>query len=118
MLQPARDSITGLFKKPAGSWDSGTCLIQNKPEVEKCAACETPRPKPKTSTSSATSTAKVNYSFTDKCFYCLLDDDTSGLWFIYIDGDGLGSCPSQKHGVLYEVLICPTQTPIKMDCIE
>ena len=77
MLQPAGDSFTGLFKKPAGSWECSTCLIQNKPEVEKCAACETPRPKPKTSTPSTTSTAKVNYSFTEKCFCCVF-----AWWYI------------------------------------
>ena len=47
-----------LFKKPAGAWDCGTCLIQNKPDVEKCAACENPRPKSKTTVS----TSKVRIS--------------------------------------------------------
>ena len=42
-------SLGTLFKKPAGSWECDTCMIQNKPELEKCAACETPKPKPKTS---------------------------------------------------------------------
>ncbi|KAK6327821.1 hypothetical protein J4Q44_G00034670 [Coregonus suidteri] len=30
-----------LFTKPAGSWDCDTCLVQNKPQVVKCVACET-----------------------------------------------------------------------------
>ena len=52
-------SVGSLFKKPAGSLECSTCLIQNKPEVTKCAACETPRPKPKPSAPTAVSTSKV-----------------------------------------------------------
>ncbi|NP_001082284.1 nuclear pore complex protein Nup153 [Xenopus laevis] len=33
-----------IFKKPAGMWDCDTCLVQNKAEVTKCVACETPKP--------------------------------------------------------------------------
>ena len=55
-------SVGSLFKKPTGSWECSTCLIQNKPEVEKCAACETPRPKPKTSAPTTVSTSKVHSS--------------------------------------------------------
>ncbi|XP_045074678.1 nuclear pore complex protein Nup153 [Coregonus clupeaformis] len=33
-----------LFTKPAGSWDCDTCLVQNKPQVVKCVACETAKP--------------------------------------------------------------------------
>ncbi|ELV12075.1 Nuclear pore complex protein Nup153 [Tupaia chinensis] len=32
------------FKPAAGTWDCDTCLVQNKPEVTKCVACETPKP--------------------------------------------------------------------------
>ncbi|XP_054840930.1 nuclear pore complex protein Nup153 isoform X2 [Eublepharis macularius] len=32
------------FKAAAGTWDCDTCLVQNKPEVSKCVACETPKP--------------------------------------------------------------------------
>uniref|UniRef100_A0A9L0TJ55 Nuclear pore complex protein Nup153 n=1 Tax=Equus caballus TaxID=9796 RepID=A0A9L0TJ55_HORSE len=32
------------FKAAVGTWDCDTCLVQNKPEVIKCVACETPKP--------------------------------------------------------------------------
>ncbi|XP_075777337.1 nuclear pore complex protein Nup153 isoform X2 [Pelodiscus sinensis] len=32
------------FKKPEGSWDCETCLVQNKAEATKCIACETAKP--------------------------------------------------------------------------
>ncbi|KAM8967352.1 nuclear pore complex protein Nup153 [Pelodytes ibericus] len=32
------------FKVAAGTWDCDTCFVQNKPEVTKCVACETPKP--------------------------------------------------------------------------
>jgi len=33
-----------MFKKPAGSWDCSSCMLSNKPDAEKCAACETKKP--------------------------------------------------------------------------
>ncbi|ETE69886.1 Nuclear pore complex protein [Ophiophagus hannah] len=36
------------FKKPVGSWDCETCLVQNKPDATKCIACETSKPGHKT----------------------------------------------------------------------
>ncbi|XP_050991914.1 nuclear pore complex protein Nup153 isoform X1 [Labeo rohita] len=32
------------FKPPAGSWNCGTCLLQNKSSDKKCVACLTPQP--------------------------------------------------------------------------
>ncbi|XP_034943547.1 nuclear pore complex protein Nup153 [Chelonus insularis] len=32
------------FKKPAGTWTCDTCMIQNKNDVTKCVACESPKP--------------------------------------------------------------------------
>ncbi|NXF76733.1 NU153 protein, partial [Sclerurus mexicanus] len=32
------------FKKPEGSWECEVCLVQNKPEATKCAACESAKP--------------------------------------------------------------------------
>ncbi len=40
-LQPLNDT---LFKKPAG-WECETCLVQNKPEDDKCIACTSAKPK-------------------------------------------------------------------------
>ncbi|KAM4631042.1 nuclear pore complex protein Nup153 isoform 2-T2 [Polymixia lowei] len=33
-----------MFATPAGTWECDTCLVQNKPEVVKCVACETAKP--------------------------------------------------------------------------
>ncbi|XP_023646277.2 nuclear pore complex protein Nup153 isoform X2 [Paramormyrops kingsleyae] len=33
-----------LFAPPAGSWECDTCLVQNKPDVVRCVACETAKP--------------------------------------------------------------------------
>ena len=38
-------SLGSLFKKPVGSWECDTCMVQNKAEAEKCVACETCRQK-------------------------------------------------------------------------
>ncbi|XP_044282602.1 nuclear pore complex protein Nup153 isoform X2 [Varanus komodoensis] len=32
------------FKKPEGSWDCETCLVENKADASKCVACETAKP--------------------------------------------------------------------------
>nr|XP_056710786.1 nuclear pore complex protein Nup153 [Euleptes europaea] len=52
------------FKKPEGSWDCETCLVQNKSDATKCVACESAKPGSKaevkglgTSTLSAASSA-------------------------------------------------------------
>ncbi|XP_056097323.1 nuclear pore complex protein Nup153 isoform X2 [Rhinichthys klamathensis goyatoka] len=37
-------SISSLFALPAGSWECDTCLVNNKPEVVKCVACDTAKP--------------------------------------------------------------------------
>ncbi|XP_053459532.1 nuclear pore complex protein Nup153 isoform X2 [Nycticebus coucang] len=39
-------SFLGLdkFKKPEGSWDCEACLVQNKADATKCAACESAKP--------------------------------------------------------------------------
>ncbi|XP_060133949.1 nuclear pore complex protein Nup153 isoform X5 [Zootoca vivipara] len=36
------------FKKPEGSWDCDTCLVQNKADATKCVACESSKPGSKT----------------------------------------------------------------------
>lgn len=36
------------FKKPEGSWDCETCLVQNKADATKCIACESSKPGHKT----------------------------------------------------------------------
>ena len=43
------DSLFAKFAAPSGSWECGSCMLQNKPEATKCVACETAKPgaKPK-----------------------------------------------------------------------
>ncbi|XP_046583033.1 LOW QUALITY PROTEIN: nuclear pore complex protein Nup153-like [Haliotis rubra] len=43
-LSSGQPSLASMFKSSAGSWDCGTCMIQNKPEDTKCVACKTPKP--------------------------------------------------------------------------
>ena len=55
-FQPSGPGFGEQFKKPTGSWECPTCMIQNKADVAKCVACETAKPgqKPSASTMSAT----------------------------------------------------------------
>ncbi|XP_069697921.1 nuclear pore complex protein Nup153 [Periplaneta americana] len=41
---PVNFGFGDKFKKPAGTWECPTCMIQNKDDVVKCAACETSKP--------------------------------------------------------------------------
>lgn len=44
---PATQNTLGLldkFKTPAGSWDCDVCMVNNKPDVVKCVACESAKP--------------------------------------------------------------------------
>ncbi|KAL0280402.1 UNVERIFIED_CONTAM: hypothetical protein PYX00_001700 [Menopon gallinae] len=40
----ATSGFGDLFKKKTGQWECSVCLIQNKENDTKCAACETPKP--------------------------------------------------------------------------
>lgn len=42
--QPASSGFGTMFNKPAGTWECSTCMVQNKSDAVKCAACETPKP--------------------------------------------------------------------------
>ncbi|XP_066530725.1 nuclear pore complex protein Nup153 [Hoplias malabaricus] len=45
--KPAKSSASSLatlFAPPPGSWECDTCLVQNKPDVVKCIACDTSKP--------------------------------------------------------------------------
>ena len=37
-------SLVNKFKPPSGNWECEVCMISNKADVSKCAACETPKP--------------------------------------------------------------------------
>ena len=43
-FQISTSTSPALFKPPAGGWECDTCLIQNKADAAKCAACESPKP--------------------------------------------------------------------------
>lgn len=56
------------FKKPEGAWDCETCLVQNKPDSTKCAACQSAKPGTKAEvtgfgTSAPSSTATPSFKF-------------------------------------------------------
>ncbi|XP_039286808.1 nuclear pore complex protein Nup153 isoform X2 [Nilaparvata lugens] len=59
--KPEVSGFGNMFKKPQGSWECGSCMIQNKPDCSKCVACETP--KPGTSASAEKPTAAPAFSF-------------------------------------------------------
>ena len=37
------DDLLSKFK-PSGNWECDTCMLSNKPEADKCVACEAKRP--------------------------------------------------------------------------
>ncbi|XP_075873476.1 nuclear pore complex protein Nup153 isoform X2 [Nelusetta ayraudi] len=47
------------FKKPEGSWDCDTCLVQNKAEDSKCVACMSAKPGASAGTPSSASSAPL-----------------------------------------------------------
>ncbi|XP_035172028.1 nuclear pore complex protein Nup153 [Oxyura jamaicensis] len=57
------------FKKPEGSWDCETCLVQNKAEATKCVACESAKPGTKAelkgfgTATASTNTALPSFTF-------------------------------------------------------
>ena len=38
------NDLLSKFKKPAGSWECDTCMINNDAAATKCVACEAPKP--------------------------------------------------------------------------
>ncbi|XP_013380005.1 nuclear pore complex protein Nup153 [Lingula anatina] len=42
--KPTGPPLSSIFKKSTGSWECDLCMVQNKPEAVKCAACEAPKP--------------------------------------------------------------------------
>lgn len=42
--------LATLFKPPTNTWECGVCMIRNKEETTKCAACESSRPQPANNT--------------------------------------------------------------------
>lgn len=41
---PVDKSLAEKFKKPEGSWECDTCMVNNSSTATKCIACETPKP--------------------------------------------------------------------------
>lgn len=38
------NSLSALFKRPAGSWECDTCLVQNTATAVRCLACDSSKP--------------------------------------------------------------------------
>ncbi|XP_048582329.1 nuclear pore complex protein Nup153 isoform X2 [Nematostella vectensis] len=55
-------NLLEAFRPPPGSWECGTCMIQNKADVTTCVACEASKPgsKPAPSATSSTSNGLFN----------------------------------------------------------
>ncbi|CAG5117741.1 unnamed protein product, partial [Candidula unifasciata] len=67
------NSLSALFKKPAGSWECDTCLVQNTATAVRCLACDSSKPglqaagivcKPSASTTSSAITVSPAGGFT------------------------------------------------------
>lgn len=56
-------SLSTLFKPAPGTWTCDTCMIQNKGDVSKCAACQTSKPGAGASNSQATSAGTPDFKF-------------------------------------------------------
>ncbi|XP_062566210.1 transforming growth factor-beta receptor-associated protein 1-like [Saccostrea cucullata] len=56
----SQPSLSALFKPAAGTWTCDTCMIQNKPDVSKCVACQTSKPGGGASSSQTSSGAPAN----------------------------------------------------------
>nr|XP_044992463.1 nuclear pore complex protein Nup153 isoform X2 [Jaculus jaculus] len=81
------------FKPAFGTWDCDTCLVQNKPEVIKCVACETPKPgtgvkRVLTLTAASESSATMAASSS-----CLVTTGTLGLGDKFRRPVGSWECP-------------------------
>ncbi|KAK7138572.1 hypothetical protein R3I93_015875 [Phoxinus phoxinus] len=124
-------SISSLFAPPAGSWECDTCLVNNKPEVIKCVACETAKPGTgvksrltlpalsETSSSLSTTTTTVASSkatgllgFGDKfkkpegawdCDVCMVQNKAQDVKCV--------SCMSSKPGAVAAVVSTPVSAP-------
>ncbi|XDV34999.1 hypothetical protein PO909_005055 [Leuciscus waleckii] len=124
-------SISFLFAPPAGSWECDTCLVNNKPEVIKCVACETAKPGTgvksrltlpvlsetsstlsTTTTTSASSTATGLLGFGDKfkkpegawdCDVCLVRNKAQDVKCV--------SCLTSKPGSKIQAIPNPTEKP-------
>ncbi|XP_029976085.1 nuclear pore complex protein Nup153-like [Salarias fasciatus] len=60
--EPAATGFTGFgdkFKKPEGSWECDTCMVQNKAEDTKCVACTSAKPGASAEAASSASSAPV-----------------------------------------------------------
>ncbi|KAK2149367.1 hypothetical protein LSH36_456g03038 [Paralvinella palmiformis] len=74
---PVDKSLAEKFKKPEGSWECDTCMVNNSSTATKCIACETPKPGETKATSFITAggfqfapgaTSSSNSQFTSPAF--------------------------------------------------
>ena len=81
--EPASNSnsqnLGSMFKPPTGTWSCSVCLIQNKPDVTQCAACQSPKPETKTEPASQSSSQDLSSMFkpptgTWSCLVCMVQN--------------------------------------------
>uniref|UniRef100_A0A8C5PI66 Nuclear pore complex protein Nup153 n=1 Tax=Leptobrachium leishanense TaxID=445787 RepID=A0A8C5PI66_9ANUR len=110
------------FKVAAGTWECDTCLVQNKPDVSKCVACDTPKPgaEPKSVllmppvTKSAVTPQfglSASFQFDDKfkrpvgsweCTVCCVQNKAEDVKCIACASEKSGSSPSQNKSLASE----------------
>ncbi|CAH2284420.1 nuclear pore complex Nup153 isoform X1 [Pelobates cultripes] len=123
---PVFQGFGDKFKVAAGTWDCDTCLVQNKPDVTKCVACDTPKPgtgvkaalllPPVTTEKSTTSQfglgqASTGFQFDDKfkkpvgsweCTVCCVQNKADDVKCIACTSDKPGTSPANKKSLVTE----------------
>lgn len=81
----ARSDLMDKFKPPEGTWECPVCMIRNKSEATRCAACESPRttPPPKSQIKSQDSPnhSIIGSLFSNKPSMCTEKDSTTNSGF-------------------------------------
>lgn len=103
-----------MFKKPEGAWTCDTCMIQNKADVSKCLACETPKPgsKPAPAAAPSSFTMPVTSGFGDKfkkpqgswtCDSCMLSNKSEDTKCVACESPKPGCESSTKSKLQFNV---------------
>ncbi|XP_029976083.1 nuclear pore complex protein Nup153 isoform X2 [Salarias fasciatus] len=103
--EPAATGFSGFgdkFKKPEGSWECDTCMVQNKAEDTKCVACTSAKPGASAEAASSASSAPV-FGLGDKfkkpegawdCDVCLVQNKAADVQCV--------ACQAAKPGASVE----------------
>ncbi|KAH9505348.1 hypothetical protein Btru_058431 [Bulinus truncatus] len=91
---PIADSdLMSQFKKPSGSWECQTCLINNKLDVSRCRVCETPRAGSSIQSPAATNSLTglfKKHPGNWECDTCMIQNAASALRCVACDSPKLG----------------------------